>query len=110
MAFILEKCFEEFTKKHYKKITKKLDILEEDVKEAITEMKEEIKKSTDLLIEKIKETINQHSKDNQNIIIVITRMVIIIRLALRDFADFPNTSRYCIFLLLFAALQVLLVF
>ena len=38
-------------------------------KEAITEMKEEIKKSTDILIEKVKETINQHSKDNQNIII-----------------------------------------
>ena len=38
-------------------------------KEAITEMKEEIKKSTDLLIEKVKETINQHSENNQNIII-----------------------------------------
>ena len=38
-------------------------------KEAITEMKEEIKKSTDILIEKVKETINQHSENNQNIII-----------------------------------------
>ena len=35
---ILEKCFDEFTKKHYKKITRKLDILEDDVKEAISEI------------------------------------------------------------------------
>lgn len=35
---VLEKCFEEFTKKHYKKILKKLDIEEEDLKEAIEEI------------------------------------------------------------------------
>lgn len=35
---ILEKFFEEFTKKHYKKITTRLDIEENDVKEAIDEI------------------------------------------------------------------------
>jgi len=35
---ILDTCFEEFTKKHYKKIIKKLDILEGDLKEAIEEI------------------------------------------------------------------------
>ena len=38
-------------------------------KEAITEMKDEIEKSAEILLTKVKETINQHSKDNQNIII-----------------------------------------
>lgn len=35
---ILEEYFEEFTKKHYKKIIKKLEISEEDLKEAIDEI------------------------------------------------------------------------
>lgn len=35
---VLEKCFEEFTKKHYDKITKKLHIEDEDLKEAIDEI------------------------------------------------------------------------
>lgn len=35
---VLEDCFEEFTKKHYKKIISKLDISEEDLKEAIDEI------------------------------------------------------------------------
>ncbi len=35
---ILEQCFEEFTKKHYDKILKKLEIEEEDLKEAIDEI------------------------------------------------------------------------
>lgn len=35
---VLEDCFEEFTKKHYKKIIAKLDINEEDLKEAIDEI------------------------------------------------------------------------
>ena len=36
---ILDTCFDEFTKKHYKKIIKKLDIFEDDLKEAIEEIK-----------------------------------------------------------------------
>jgi len=35
---ILKTCFDEFTKKHYKKILKKLDILEEDLKSAMAEI------------------------------------------------------------------------
>lgn len=35
---ILEKCFDEFTKKHYNKILKKLEIEEEDLREAINEI------------------------------------------------------------------------
>lgn len=35
---VLEKCFEEFTKKHYDKIMKKLHIDDEDLKEAIDEI------------------------------------------------------------------------
>jgi len=35
---ILEEYFEEFTKKHYKKIIKKLEISEEDLKEAVNEI------------------------------------------------------------------------
>jgi RNA polymerase sigma-54 factor len=35
---ILKKCFDEFTKKHYKKILKKLDIEEEHLKSAIAEI------------------------------------------------------------------------
>lgn len=35
---ILDKCFDEFTKKHYKKIIKKLDIEEEYLKDAIEEI------------------------------------------------------------------------
>jgi len=35
---VLEDCFDEFTKKHYKKILNKLDINEEDLKEAIDEI------------------------------------------------------------------------
>src|SRR5690606_32677408 len=33
---IIEDYFEEFTKKHYDKITKRLDLSEEDLKDAIT--------------------------------------------------------------------------
>ncbi len=35
---ILENHFEEFTKKHYEKIAKKLEIVNEDLKEAIDEI------------------------------------------------------------------------
>ena len=35
---ILDRFFEEFTKKHYSKITNKLDITEHDVKEALEEI------------------------------------------------------------------------
>lgn len=35
---ILENCFEEFTKKHYKKILKKLEIEEDDLRNAINEI------------------------------------------------------------------------
>ncbi|CAG5076278.1 RNA polymerase factor sigma-54 [Parvicella tangerina] len=35
---ILEKCFDEFTKKHYKKILKKLEIEEDDLRTAINEI------------------------------------------------------------------------
>lgn len=35
---ILEKCFDEFTKKHYKKILKRLEIEEDDLREAINEI------------------------------------------------------------------------
>ena len=35
---ILDRFFEEFTKKHYSKITNKLDITEQDVKEALEEI------------------------------------------------------------------------
>ncbi len=35
---VLDQCFEEFTKKHYNKIVKKLGIMEDDLKEAIEEI------------------------------------------------------------------------
>ncbi|MDR3226862.1 MAG: RNA polymerase factor sigma-54 [Prevotellaceae bacterium] len=35
---ILSKCFEEFTKKHYEKITKKLNIIEDNLRNAIAEI------------------------------------------------------------------------
>ncbi|MDD5569758.1 MAG: RNA polymerase factor sigma-54 [Bacteroidales bacterium] len=35
---IIKKCFEEFTKKHYEKIVKKLDITDEELKESINEI------------------------------------------------------------------------
>lgn len=36
--YILDKCFDEFTKKHYERITRKLDISEEELKDAIEEI------------------------------------------------------------------------